>query len=167
MVTDNTVRSATNADIMEVWFLIKHYVEINLLLPISEWELVENIQNYFVHQVNQSIIGCATLENHGDMLELRSFCTTEKHQNQGHAQKFVKNMLQQALQQNKKALFALSTQPRVWDFFLRLGFQSISRQQLPKNWQKKYDFSRLSKAFIYYFATNSASNLESQRNADA
>lgn len=154
----NIIRKASNADVMEVWFLLKHYVNAYLLLPVSEWELIANIQKYFVHQVNRSIISCATLYDYENMAELRSFCITEKHQNQGYAQQLAKNMLQQAKLQNKEAIFALSMQPNVWEFFLRLGFQNISRDLLPASWQKHYDFGRPSKAFIYYFATNSASN---------
>ena len=40
-----------------------------------------------------------------------------------------------------------SIEPKMWQFFLGLGFVEIDRATLPEEWQKGYDLSRPSKGF--------------------
>jgi N-acetylglutamate synthase-like GNAT family acetyltransferase len=57
-------------------------------------------------------------------------------------------MIEEARLLGKKRLFALSIEPRMWEFFEELGFHRVDRNTLPEEWQRSYDFSRPSKAFL-------------------
>ena len=48
----------------------------------------------------------------------------------------------------KKTVFALTVDPKVAFLFRGLGFVEADRHSLPEDWQKKYDFSRPSRAFV-------------------
>ncbi len=54
---------------------------------------------------------------------------------------------EEARAQGKKFVFSLSIEPKMWQFFLGLGFVETDRATLPEEWQKGYDLSRESKGF--------------------
>lgn len=143
----NTIRNAELSDVMDISLLMKPYVQSGAILHVPEDDLAEEIGNYFVYSVNNSIVAAAKLTEYGNAAELAKFCTLPRYQGKGRAHELAIRLIEIATQIGKKSIFALSIDPRMFDFFTNLGFSECPRQELPDNWLKKYDLNRPSKAF--------------------
>lgn len=145
----NIIRQAVPTDTKNIALLIRAYVADGLLLPISEEEIFQNIDCFYVYTVNDAIVAAARLVDYHEAAELAKFSTLPRYQRQGRARELALALIAAAKAKNKKYVFALSIVPKMWDFFLNLGFVETDRQTLPAAWQEQYDFSRPSKAFIF------------------
>lgn len=144
----NVIRQGRDGDLSDLLMLVKHEMQQGSILPISEEVIAENIQSYFVYTVNSAIVASATLVDYGDCAELAKFCTLPRYQGKGRARQLAIQMIEKAAELKKNYVFALSVNPKMWDFFLGLGFEETARDELAQHWQDQYDFSRPSKAFI-------------------
>ncbi len=143
----NLIRQGRDSDLTDLLMLIKHEMQQGSILPVAEVAIAENIHNYFVYTVSDSIVASATLVDYGATAELAKFCTLPRYQGKGRARQLALQMIEKAAKLNKDYVFALSVNPQMWDFFLGLGFAEVTREELPHDWQAQYDFSRPSKAF--------------------
>ncbi len=143
----NVIRHGRDGDLTDLLMLIKHEMQQGSILPVSEVEIAANIDSYFVYTVNEAIVASATLVDYGESAELAKFCTLPRYQGKGRARQLAVQMIETAAKLNKDYVFALSVNPKMWDFFIGLGFVETAREQMPNVWQNQYDFSRPSKAF--------------------
>lgn len=143
----NILRAATESDVREIMAIMQPYVAEGALKPVTEEELLDSIRSFMVYSVNGQIVCAAALRLFGDSCELAKLCTLPRFQARGRARALVLALVEQARTQGKKAIFALTVQPYVGEFFERLGFQLVEREILPQEWRRGYDFSRPSKAY--------------------
>lgn len=143
----NTIRIADLSDVMDISLLMKPYVQSNAILPVPEDNLAAEINNYYVYSVNNSIVAAAKLTEYGDAAEMAKFCTLPRYQGKGRAHELAIRLIETASKIGKKSIFALSIEPRMFDFFRNLGFSECSRRELPDSWLQNYDLTRPSKAF--------------------
>jgi amino-acid N-acetyltransferase len=143
----NTIRKAELSDVMDIALLMKPYVQSGAILAITEDELAAEIENYFVYSVNNSIVAAAKLTEYNDAAEMAKFCTLPRYQGKGRAHELAIRLIETATRIGKKSIFALSIDPRMFDFFRNLGFSECARNELPANWLQDYDLSRPSKSF--------------------
>jgi N-acetylglutamate synthase-like GNAT family acetyltransferase len=147
----NIIRKAVLKDTHNIMLLMKPAVEDRLVLPLSEDEVAQSIGQYSVYTINDEIVAAAKITNYDNMVEMGKFSTLPRFRGRGRAHELAIRLLDEAKRQNKEAAFALSTSPKMWDFFERLGFKHIDRKALPESWARNYDFTRNSRALIYYF----------------
>jgi len=143
----NIIRRAELSDVMDISLLMKPYVRAGTILAVPEDELAADISSYFVYTVNNSIVAAAKLTVHGDAAEMAKFCTLPRYQGKGRAHELARLLIDTACKMKKRFLFALSVEPRMFDFFRNLGFSECSRQDLPQSWLENYNLARPSKAF--------------------
>jgi amino-acid N-acetyltransferase len=148
----NILRPARETDVRDIMAMMAPYIEDGSIKAVSEDALLESIPSFTVYSVNDQIVAAAALIEHGDCYELATRCTLPRYQARGRARDLVRALQNRARTDGKRALFALTVQSFVGEFFERLGFVPIEREQLPACWQEGYDFSRPSKA--YWYATN-------------
>ena len=133
---------------MDISLLMKPYVDSGSILPVSEEELSEVINDYYVYTVNNSIVAAAVLKDYGETSELAKFCTLPRYQGKGRARELAEKMIEQANGAHKQFIFALTIEPKMFEFFLNLGFEKCDRNILPEGWKSQYDMNRPSTAFI-------------------
>lgn len=146
----NVIRKAVREDTHRISLLMKPAVEDRLVLPLSEDEIANSVEHYSVYTVNGEIVAAARLTEYGSMVEMGKFSTLPRFRGRGRAHELAVHLLEEARQQGREAVFALSTNPKMWEFFEKLGFSHVDRSELPAEWAKNYDFSRKSKALIYW-----------------
>jgi amino-acid N-acetyltransferase len=144
----NVLRSATESDVREIMAIMQPYVADGALKPVTEEELLTSIRTFMVYSVNGQIVCSAALRAFGDSVELAKLCTLPRFQARGRARALVLALVDEARKQGKRAIFALTVQPYVGEFFERLGFKPLERERLPEQWKDGYDFTRPSKAYI-------------------
>jgi N-acetylglutamate synthase-like GNAT family acetyltransferase len=143
----NVTRRAVLADVTDIALLMKPGVASGVILPVSESDLAETIDTYFVYTVNGAIVAAARLADYGEASELAKFSTLPRFQGKGRARQLAIEMIDAARIVGKTYVFALSIETKMWQFFEGLGFREVPRETLPDQWKSKYDFSRPSKSF--------------------
>ncbi len=147
----NILRPAQETDVRDIMAIMQPYVESGFIKPVSEDALIKSIPTFTVYSVNDQIVAAASLIEHEDCYELAKLCTLPRYQARGRARDLVRALQERAKAEGKRALFALTVQDFVGEFFERLGFEPTERESLPATWREGYDFSRPSKA--YWFPT--------------
>lgn len=144
----NIIRRGLLRDVFDVSRLLKPFIESTVILPVTEDEIAEEIGDYFLYLVNDSIVAASHLKRYGCAAALSKFCTLPRYQGKGRARELACEMINEARRSGLEYVFALSTEELMWTFFENLGFEPTPRESLPESWKKGYDFSRPSKAFV-------------------
>jgi N-acetylglutamate synthase-like GNAT family acetyltransferase len=142
------IRRAKVQDVTDVNLLLNPEIEAGRILPVDENTVERNISNFWIYEVDGLLVGVARLKPYATWAELAHFSTLPRYRGKGRARELALSMIEQARQLNIEAVFALSIDPRMWEFFQSLGFHEIAREKLPREWQQGYDFSRPSHAFL-------------------
>jgi N-acetylglutamate synthase-like GNAT family acetyltransferase len=145
----NIMRQAVESDVRDIMALMMPYISEGSLKAMSEDEVLSSIRSFSVYSVNSQLVAAAALIPYDDCVELAKLCTLPRYQARGRARALVRELIVHAKEQGKRAVFALTVQSYVGDFFERLGFVPVPREDLPASWKATYDFSRPSKAFLY------------------
>jgi N-acetylglutamate synthase-like GNAT family acetyltransferase len=147
----NILRPATEADVRDIMALMQPNISDGSLKSITEDALLSIIRHFMVYSVNDQIVAAASLVDYGDSCEVAKLCTLPRFQARGRARALVRALLEEAHKRGRKAVFALTIHQHVGEFFERLGFESVAREELPEEWKAGYDFNRPSKAYRYSF----------------
>jgi amino-acid N-acetyltransferase len=145
----NVLRPARETDVRDIMAIMQPYIEDGSIKSVSEEALLKSIPSFTVYSVNDQIVAAAALIPHEDCYELAKLCTLPRYQARGRARDLVRALQERTRGDGKRALFALTVQPFVGQFFERVGFVPVQRERLPGSWQKDYDFERPSSAYWY------------------
>jgi amino-acid N-acetyltransferase len=144
------IRPATIDDVGGILGLIEPLEEQGILVRRSRELLEREINQFFILELDGTIIGCAGLYSFGDsnIGELACVATHPNHQGHGYAQKLLSKIETEAKNLGFNKLFVLTTQTAHW--FIEQGFKPANISDLPAQKQSAYNFQRLSKAFIKF-----------------
>lgn len=145
----NILRPAVETDVRDIMAIMQPYIETGIIKPVSEDTLLKSIPSFTVYSVNDQIVASAALIEHEDCFELAKLCTLPRYQARGRARDLVRALQERAKREGKRALFALTVQDFVGEFFERCGFVPVERETLPASWREGYDFTRPSRAYWY------------------
>ncbi len=145
----NILRPATEADVRDIMALMQPNISDGSLKPITEDALLSIVRHFMVYSVNGQIVAAASLVDFGDSCEVAKLCTLPRFQARGRARALVRALLDEAQKRGRTSVFALTVHPYVGEFFKRLGFKLVAREELPEEWKAGYEFSRPSKAYRY------------------
>lgn len=146
-VDDESLRRAEIEDIPSIYLLIKNEVSKNNLLPVSEDEIEDEIDNFVVYEVDTSIIAVGKLSYYGDVAEIAKIATFPRYQGGKRAKEVCIALIDKAISEGLKAVFGLTINPAMMNLFIGLGFKEVTRDILPEGWKSHYDFTRPSRAF--------------------
>ncbi|MEE8396899.1 MAG: GNAT family N-acetyltransferase [bacterium] len=147
-VERSRVRRAKIGDVTDITLLTRPEAEAGRIRPVEESEIEANIDSYWVYDIDGLLVGLARLKPFGEVAELAQFATLPRYRGKGRARELAQRLVDEAAAQGFRRVFALSVDPRMWDFFRSLDFQQVDRDALPENWQKEYDLARPSRAFL-------------------
>ena len=130
-----TYKKPILTDIAQMQRLALEYVKDGIILPRSDDEVATNIRSYTIAKIDDEIVGYVALHIHSVRLaEIRSLIVHKSLQGRG----IGTNLVQQAIKEGKelavKEILALTYSK---EFFEKLGFQEISKEQIPEHkiWQ--------------------------------
>ncbi|MFH0947689.1 MAG: N-acetyltransferase [Elusimicrobiota bacterium] len=123
------MRKAKISDVKEIQKLINHYAKNDEMLPKSLSQLYEQLQNFYVVEVNKKIVGCCELFiTWEDFAEIKSLAIEQDYKGRGFGKALVKKCISTAKQLGVKKVFALTFKPA---FFQKLGFKVVSKDVMP------------------------------------
>ncbi|HPG29173.1 MAG TPA: N-acetyltransferase [bacterium] len=124
------IRKAYINDIKSIQSLINPFAKNNEMLPRSLNDLIENLRDFIIIEENNKIIACGALHlTWIDIAEVRSLAIRKEYQKLGIGSIIVNKLIEEAKKLGIYKLFALTYKP---EFFKKLGFKIISKDDLPK-----------------------------------
>lgn len=142
------IRQAEVRDVTDIALLLTPEQEAGRILKVDENDIEANIGSYWVYDIDGLPVGTARIKRFGDWAELAHFATLPRYRGKGRARELAQRLMAEAKAQGIRVVFALSIDPRMWEFFSELGFRPIDREQLPEAWKTGYDMSRPSRALV-------------------
>jgi len=123
------IRKAHMRDVPVIHALINEYAQEELMLPVSRVELYDRLRDFFVYEQDGRLVGTMAIHFTWDGLaELRSLAVVRDRQHQGIGRTLVEAGLREARDYDCARVFTLTYVP---DFFERLGFRRIDKNELP------------------------------------
>ena len=128
------IRKSLIQDIPDLMSLINDYARQEIMLPRTEFEMAESIRDFVVAEYDGRLVGCAALHYYTPTsAEVRSLAVAASHHHRGVGRELVLNLQNEAVENAISAVFAFTYVP---DFFRKLGFQEVDRNELPlKAWK--------------------------------
>jgi acetyltransferase, GNAT family len=131
-------RKARFGDVEYIYDLIHRYAMRGEMLPRSRNTLYENLRDMVVAEEHEWVVGVGSLHIMWDRLaEVRMMAIASTHIRQGIGAEIVRRLLAEGESLGIEKVFTLTYKP---EFFHRLGFIRISREELPqKVWKECID----------------------------
>lgn len=125
-----SVRPATVSDAPAICNLINYWAERGRMLHRSLESIYQSLRDFLVYEENDQVLACVAVELFwADLAEVRSLAVSPHARGRGLGTKMVRKAIALARKMGIHKLFALTYEK---DFFLRLGFETISRDTLPE-----------------------------------
>ncbi len=131
-------RKARFGDIESIYGLVDIYAAQGDMLPRSRNTLYENLRDMIVAETDDIVIGVGALHIMWDRLaEVRMMAVSPQYMRQGIGTEIVRLLLDEGDAIGIEKVFTLTYKP---EFFRKLGFIRISREELPqKVWKECID----------------------------
>lgn len=137
------IRQATDTDLVSVESLLK-----DNSLPFSDCG--EHIDNFFLKEDKNNIIGIGGIEVYGSNGLIRSIVVTQDYRGKGVATEIMQTIKEKALYLGVKKLYLLTESAN--EYFEKHGFMAIKRTEAPETIMNTKQFRELcpSSAVIMY-----------------
>lgn len=123
------IRNAKITDAREIYALINLYAERDRMLFRSLADIYENLQTFFVAELDSAIVGCCALQViWSDLGEIKSLAVKDKNVGSGVGKMLVNNAVEYAQGIGLPKVFALTLEK---NFFEKLGFEVVKKDHLP------------------------------------
>lgn len=136
------IRRAQRRDARAIYALIKAGIESDELARRTLADIERSIDDFFVFEVDRSLVGCAALHLYPQQkqAELACVCVNSRYENQGIGAKLMQYAETQARAAGFSQLFCLSTQ--AFNYFQHKGgFTQGTPDDLPPGRRERYDRS--------------------------
>ncbi len=148
MITQETLQALRKAEIEDVGgiLLLIEPLEAEGILVRRGRELLEiEIDRFIVFEHDNVILGCAALYPfpEEDACELACLAIHADYRNQGHGNRLLKYLENQAISMGFHKLFVLTTHAMHW--FIEHGFKQVTPAELPGTKKNLYNYQRKSK----------------------
>jgi amino-acid N-acetyltransferase len=123
------VRRARTRDVDRILEVIGTYVAQHVLLPRTREEITDDIDSWWVGDLNAEVVGCAALRDFGAGLgELRSLSVVAEAHGRGLGESLVHTVVREARRRGITRLFAITRNP---GYFARHGFTELAMGDVP------------------------------------
>jgi amino-acid N-acetyltransferase len=137
----DNIRPMAMGDVPEMLRLMQPAIDEGVLVPRSEADLAEHLDDYAIYEVDGTVHACAALQAYSDRQgEIAGLMVDETYKNLGIGQRMVSYLLERAAAKKLKSVFVLTTQTSDW--FSKMGFSHGKIADLPPERQKSYNRKR-------------------------
>ena len=150
-ISHSTIRQAELRDISDIVFQIRPQIESGRILPVEENAIAQDLQNFWVYEIDGQIVSVMRLKEYGDWAEIATGSTIFRDQKFGRASELFNHIFEEAAKRHFKGVFSVSNNPKVQRKLESSGFVEVQYEELPQAWQEQYDSNRSSKAYRHAF----------------
>jgi amino-acid N-acetyltransferase len=143
-----SIRAMTRADVPDVYRLMQPLVQRGLLVPRTESDLVQNIDDYVVFETDGIVHGSGALHLYNEQQgEIAGLAVDAAYADFRIGQRIVQFLLEGARRAGLSEVFVLTTQASDW--FEQLGFSPATVNDVPPEKRERYDYRRNSRILRY------------------
>ncbi|MGJ8657443.1 MAG: GNAT family N-acetyltransferase [Akkermansiaceae bacterium] len=140
------IRPIKEEDISEMLGMIGRSVRNTHLVPRTFEDVRDNIEAYYVMEVDDNVVGCGALYEYGDWAEVACLYVKQSHEGTGYGASMVEFLEEKARSKRIANVFALSN--RSAEFFKKIGYEEMEINDLPaERGQRLLESGRESGAF--------------------
>ena len=140
------VRPMSQTDIPSVLSIMRPFIESGKLLPRTEEQISNSLEDYIVFEIDDSVHACAALHFYEDgQAEIAAVAVDENYAHMGIGPKLMDNLIEQATQADASSIFIMTTQTADW--FEQLGFEEDKIETLPEERLAIWNRARNSKVY--------------------
>lgn len=140
------IRSMQKSDIPSVLAVMRPFIENGKLLPRTQIDLAENLNDYIVYELDGGVHACSALHTYDDgQSEIAAVAVDESYNHMGIGPKLIEKLLSIAKEKKSKSVFIMTTQASDW--FEKLGFVEDDIKSIPHERLSKWTVERNSKVF--------------------
>lgn len=140
------IRAMQQTDIPEVLGVMRPFFENGKLLPRSEQQLSDNLNDYVVYEIDGGVHACSALHFYKDgQAEIAAVAVDESFAHMGIGPKLMEHLIEKAKKMNCKGVFIMTTQAADW--FESLGFKPDVIDSLPEERKAIWSERRNSKVY--------------------
>ena len=126
------IRKARLADVGDMYRMVNHYAETQLMLPKTQLQLYENLRDFSVALNPESpdcLIGCGAIHIYWENLaEIRALAIAPGMTRKGVGSALVESLISEARDMGIDQIFLFTYEPK---FFSRFGFTKVEHNTLP------------------------------------
>ncbi len=130
--TEPVVRKARLSDVNDMFRIINHYAEMQLMLPKTQLQLYENLRDYSIVTESSDptrVLACGALHIYWENLaEVRAVAVAPGITRKGIGTLLVEQLLEEARELEIEQVFVFTYEPR---FFGRFGFIQVEHRTMP------------------------------------
>ncbi|MBN2659322.1 MAG: amino-acid N-acetyltransferase [Spirochaetales bacterium] len=142
-----SIRAMKRDDVPAILSLMQPLIEKGLLLKRTKEDLLAQKKHYAVYSMDNIIHGCAALIPYGKGYgEIAAITVDASYSHLGIGRRLVSFFLERAREEGLRHIFVLTTEAADW--FLSLGFKTVSREELPPEKQQSYNNKRNSRILM-------------------
>jgi len=142
----DSVRALHSRDLPDILRLMEPLMQSGILVRRSLDQIQEKKNDYYVLEIDGSIRACGALHDWGESQgEIAAVATDPNYTDLGLGRKIVGFLVEKAVKNKMRGVFALTTQTQDW--FESLGFKEASVGSLPEKKRGVYDQNRKSKVY--------------------
>jgi len=128
------VRKAKVQDVEQMYKLIEHYAKEGKLLIRTPASIYENILSFYVAVEDDAVVGVGSLYIYDEKLaEVRSLAVAPNQMGKGIGKKITQKVIEDTRELGIQDLISLTYQV---DFFSKLGFEVIDKENIPQKVRK-------------------------------
>jgi len=141
------IRQAKFDDVAEIMHLMDGYVQKGNLVMRTDLDIKNQIDNYYIYEVDHAIYGCGALYELGHGWgEIGAIAVNPAYKSKGVGRGIMQYLIQNANERKLKTLFLLTTQAADW--FLEFGFIQGRPEDLPEHRKNNYNMERNSRVLL-------------------
>lgn len=116
-------------DVRDIHRLLNYFADRRELLPRSLSEIYENLQQFYVATLKNTVIGCCALYiTWSGLAEVKALAVVPEHQKKGLGKRLLKTVMKEAKQLGVETLFTLTIRE---ELFKKFGFRRSKKSTLP------------------------------------
>ena len=147
------IRGAKAGDVPEIMQLLDGYVQKGNLVPRTQAQVMDTIQNYCIYEVDKAVYGCGAIYRLDDTSgEIGAIAVHEAYKSRGGGSGLMEHLIRQGRDQGYSRLFLMTT--RAADWFYGFGFLPATPEDLPEERWKSYNRSRNSRVLMLNLEQN-------------
>jgi len=141
------IRQALLEDVPEILHLMDGYVQQGNLVMRTDMDIKNQIENYYIYEVDQAIYGCGALYELGHGWgEIGAIAVNPAYKSKGVGRGIMQYLIEKAHEKELKTLFLLTTKAADW--FFEFGFTQGHPEDLPEHRKNNYNMKRNSRVLL-------------------
>ena len=118
-----SIRRGSNKDFLDIFLILNHGFRSLAYIPITPDAILQNISNFYIYTINQSVIATAYFIDYGSYIEIGKIGTIPRYKGKGYARALIEKIINVSYKNKKKGCFLLTINPAIEKLALEFSME--------------------------------------------